>query len=114
MTKGKVVLLPFPFDDLSAAKVRPAVCLTDPIGPYRHTILAFITSVMPADLLESDLVLDPGSRGGAATGLRVVSVLRLHRLLTVSTSIIQRELGSLSPDMEIGVTRRLRALFGLG
>jgi len=30
MTRGKVVLVPFPFDDLSAAKVRPAVCLTDP------------------------------------------------------------------------------------
>jgi len=31
MTKGKVVLVPFPFDDLSATKVRPAVCLTGPI-----------------------------------------------------------------------------------
>jgi len=31
MTKGKVVLVPFPFDDLSATKVRPAVCLTNPI-----------------------------------------------------------------------------------
>jgi hypothetical protein len=42
MTKGKVVLVPFPFNDLSAAKVRPAVCLTDPVGPHRHVILAFI------------------------------------------------------------------------
>ena len=25
--KGKVVLLPFPFDDLSVAKVWPAVCM---------------------------------------------------------------------------------------
>jgi hypothetical protein len=32
MTKGKVVLVPFPFDDLSTTKVRPAVCLTEPIG----------------------------------------------------------------------------------
>ena len=30
MTKGKVVLVPFPFDDLSSAKVRPAVCLMEP------------------------------------------------------------------------------------
>ena len=30
MTKGKVVLVPFPFDDLSTSKVRPAVCLTNP------------------------------------------------------------------------------------
>ena|SRR6266496_4221915 len=32
MTKGKVALVPFPFDDLTASKVRPAVCLTDPIA----------------------------------------------------------------------------------
>jgi len=30
MTKNKVVLILFPFDDLSSTKVRPAVCLTDP------------------------------------------------------------------------------------
>lgn len=45
MTKGKVVLVPFPFDDLSAAKVRPAVCLSDPISQHRHVILAFIRGV---------------------------------------------------------------------
>jgi mRNA interferase MazF len=34
VTSGRVVLIPFPFDDLSGAKVRPAVCLTEPIGPH--------------------------------------------------------------------------------
>ena len=58
MTKGKVVLVPFPFDDLSATKVRPAVCLTEPIGPHQHVILAFITSRIPATLQDTDLVLD--------------------------------------------------------
>ncbi len=28
MTRGKVVLVPFPFDDFSGTKLRPAVCLT--------------------------------------------------------------------------------------
>ena len=36
MLKHKVVLVPFPFDDISTNKVRPAVCLTDPIGPHSH------------------------------------------------------------------------------
>ena len=44
MTKHSIVLVPFPFDDLSSNKGRPAVCLTDPVGPHRHVILAFITS----------------------------------------------------------------------
>jgi len=51
MTKGKVVLIPFPFDDLTATKVRPAVCLTDPIGFHRHVIVAFISSQISPDSL---------------------------------------------------------------
>ena len=60
--RGKVVLVPFPFDDLRATKVRPAVCLTDPVGPHRHVIMAFISSRTPAELLETDLI--PNSRAG--------------------------------------------------
>lgn len=113
MTRGKVVLVPFPFDDLTTTKVRPAVCLTDPLGPHRHVILAFITSQIPSDLLESDLILDSKEPEFSATGLRVSSTLRLHRMMTVSTSLIRRELGSLSPGMQIKVTEKLRKLFGL-
>lgn len=112
VTKGKVVLVPFPFDDLSAEKVRPGVCLTEPIGLYRHVVLAFITSQIPPELLESDLVLDPSHKDFVRTGLRVPSVLRLHRLMTVTTALIQRELGELSPDLQIAVQSRLRQLFG--
>jgi len=106
-------LVPFPFDDLSSVKVRPAVCLTEPIGPHRHTVLAFITSAPSADLLESDLVLDPNEPDGARTGLRVVSTLRLHRLMTVSTTLIRRELGHLSPQARTAVDEKLRVLFAL-
>jgi mRNA interferase MazF len=111
MTKGKVVLVPFPFDDLSAAKVRPAVCLTNPIGPHRHIILAFITSQIPADLLDTDLVLDSSQTDFASTGLRVSSTLRLHRLMTATTLLIQRELGALSAGMQAKVATKLRKLF---
>lgn len=111
MTKGKVVLVPFPFDDLSATKVRPAVCLTNPIGVHRHVVLAFITSQVPAPLVSSDIVLDTRDPDFSATGLRVSSTLRLHRLMTVATSIIQRELGELPPRMQAEVNAKLRDLF---
>jgi mRNA interferase MazF len=93
MTKGKVVLVPFPFDDLSAIKVRPAVCLTEPIGPHRHVILVFITSRIPAALLDTDFVLDVSHADFASTGLRVSSTLQLRRLMTVTTALIRREMG---------------------
>jgi mRNA interferase MazF len=113
MIRGKVVLLPFPFDDLSATKVRPAVCLTEPIGPHRHVVVAFITSQPPAPALDSDLILDAKLPGFALTGLRAPSALRLHRLMTVTTGVIQRELGELPPAAlsEVGV--KLKKLFAL-
>src|SRR5947207_2389267 len=95
--RGKVVLVPFPFDDLSGAKVRPAVCLTEPLGPHRHVVLAFVTSQVETAPLPSDVVLDPRDPDVASTGLRLPSTLRLHRLMTASTSLIYRELGALSP-----------------
>ena len=88
MIRGKVVLVPFPFDDFSGTKVRPAVCLTDPIGIHRHVILAFISSRMSPDLLETDLILDSAQADFAALGLRVSSTLRLHRLMTVTTPFL--------------------------
>lgn len=113
MTKNKVVLVPFPFDDLSSSKVRPAVCLTDPVGPHRHVILAFITGRVSSHPLASDLVLDSDGPDFASTGLRVSSMLQLHRLMTATTTLIRRELGQLSPGMQGEVSSRLRTLFGL-
>jgi mRNA interferase MazF len=113
MTKGRVVLVPFPFDDLSSTKVRPAVCLTDPIGSHRHVVLAFISSQVPMQTFESDVIIETSRSDFSSTGLRVSSVLRLHRLMTVTTSFIQRDLGELSRDLRGEVDGRLKKLFEL-
>jgi len=113
MTKHKVVLILFPFDDLSSTKVRPAVCLTDLIGPHDHVILAFITSRIPISPLKTDLIIDSRDPDFASTGLRVSSTLQLHRLMTVTKSMLQRELGTLSPAMQTHVQERLKKLFDL-
>jgi len=89
------------------------VCPTNPIGPHRHVVLVFITSRIPANLLDTDLVIDTHDAGFAVTGLRVSSTLQLHRLMTATTSFLQRELGELSPNMQVQVADRLKNLFGL-
>ena len=113
MIKGKIVLVPFPFDDLSTHKVRPSVCLTNSIGPHDHVILAFISSRIPQDLLPTDIVLDSGQPEFAATGLHVTSTLRLHRLMTASSSLFKRELGMLPSAIQTEILRKLSLLFEL-
>jgi mRNA interferase MazF len=114
MVKYKVVLVPFPFDDFLGKKVRPAVCLTNEIGPYQHVILAFITSRIPDTINETDIIIESTDPDFALAGLRVSSTLQLHRLMTISKSMLLRELGELSPTMIQKVHDRLHILFELG
>ncbi len=111
--KNKIVLVPFPFDDLSSTKVRPAVCLTNEIVPYGHVVLAFITSKVPNAPSDTDFVIDAQDTDFAQTGLKVSSAIRLHRLMTVSKTIIRRELGELSSSRQIAVEKRLIKLFDI-
>jgi mRNA interferase MazF len=111
--KYKIVLVPFPFDDLSSKKVRPAICLTEKIKPYNHVVLAFITSQVSANPAITDFVIDINDTDFAETGLKVSSMIRLHRLMTVSTSIILRQLGELPDSMKPRIELKLKELFKL-
>jgi mRNA interferase MazF len=111
--RHKVVLVPFPFDDLSSTKVRPAVCLTEPVGEYKHIVLAFITSRVPDKPLSTDLIITETDEDFPSTGLRVSSALQLHRMMTVAKNIIVRELGTLPKPAQKEVEGKLKLLFGI-
>ncbi len=113
MIKGKIILVPFPFDDLSSSKVRPAVCLTDYIGEYNHIVIAFITSSKTDELIESDIFIDSNNSEFKETGLKISSTIRLQRLITISKSIIRRELGQLPDKYRIQIDSCLLKLFKL-
>ena len=93
--------------------MRSAVCLTDEIRPYGHIVLAFITSKVSANPSVTDFVVDANDTDFVQTGLKVSSTIRLHRLMTISKSIIQRQLGELSKNQQTEIKNRLRKLFGL-
>ena len=107
--KHGIVLVPFPFDDFSTVKVRPAVCLTNKIGKHDHIVIAFITSQVPKDKSTSDIELESSDE----TGLKVRSVIRLHRLVTIPAKLIQRKLGQLPKAKEKELKEKLSLLFGI-
>lgn len=108
--KRRIVLIEFPYDDLSASKIRPAYCLTNPIGENRHLIFALITSQMPTVLLGSDLILDLSHPDFAISGLRKPSTLRLNHLITLRRSMVQRRLGELSLETHTALVEKLSNL----
>ena len=111
MIKNSIVLVPFPFDDFSVSKVRPALCLTSEIGQYNHVIIAFISSKIPDDLIDSDLIIRKETKDFSCTGLTVDSVIRLHKMVTIPKNLIKRKLGSVNSSVEVEIERRIRQLF---
>lgn len=107
--KYKIVLVPFPFDDFSGTKVRPAVCLTEKIGKFNHVVIAFITSKLSKDKTETDIELEKGDE----TGLKVNSLLRLHRLTTIPYDLIENQLGQIPARKKTEIKQKLSLLFEL-
>jgi mRNA interferase MazF len=111
MIKNSVVLIPFPFDDFSVTKVRPALCLTNEIGQYRHVIIAFISSKIPEDLIESDIIIKKNSENNIGTGLTMDSVIRMHKIVTIPKSLIKRKLGSINKTIDLETRNKISQLF---
>jgi len=111
MIKNSIVLVPFPFDDFSVSKVRPALCLTSEIGKHNHVIIAFITSKIPDDLVDSDILLRKQSENSFGTGLTVDSVIRLHKIVTIPKTLIKRKLGTINKSVEVEIKRKIAQMF---
>ncbi len=112
LARGDIVLVPFPFTDLTARKVRPAVIISpDPQGA--DVLVAFISSVTPPTLAPTDWVVRAGDSEFAATGLKTTSVFRLGKLLTLHQSLILRRLGRVGPSTQRELDGRLRRAVGL-
>lgn len=112
LRRGDIVLVPFPFTDLSGQKVRPALIISpDPVG--NDVLLAFISSVIPVTPEATDYVLDTTHPAFPRTGLKAVSVFRMSKLATLHRSLILRRLGSAAPDLQKALDARLKQAVGL-
>ena len=91
-TAGRVVLVPFPFSDLSRAKLRPAVVLAN--AGRGVWILCQITSNPYGDTRAVALT-NVSFRTGS---LRVASYARPGKLFTANRALMARQVGSLRAE----------------
>ena len=113
MHPDDIYLASFPFGDTAAMKLRPVLLLTGNLGPVPEILVAYISSVIPATLLLSDIVLDPAAADYTSTNLKTKSVLRLHKLATIHARCVVRRLGASSPVAKSEVDQKLRTLLRL-
>ena len=88
---GKVILVPFPFSDLSESKLRPALMLAD--AGRGDWVLCQITSKPYGDQHAISITDDSFMSGS----LRVASFARPGKLFTGSSGLVLGEVGMLKP-----------------
>jgi mRNA interferase MazF len=103
--KGDVVVVPFPFSDLSHAKRRPALVVATLAGD--DLILCQITSQATGDP-HAITVSDPDFQSG---GLKQESRIRPNRLFTAHQRLILYRVGHLRREKLNEVIRAVVALF---
>ena len=93
LAAGSVVLVPFPFSDLSQAKLRPAVVLAD-VG-RGDFILCQVTSNPYSDPAAIEL-----SNGSFSEGnLQRISYARPGKLFTAHQSLVRTRVGDLGSEV---------------
>ena len=110
MLPGQIFLASFPFGDVPGMKLRPVLLLTPPIGPIPEVLVAYISSRVPASLLPTDLLIDVPA---PQTGLKVPSVVRLHKQATLHRSSLVRLLGEIPVADRPKINLKLRSLLAL-
>ena len=88
---GAVVLVPFPFSDLSQTKLRPAVVLAN--AGRGDSVLCQVTSNAYVDPLATELPAADFAHGS----LQRTSYARPGKLFTANDTLVVRQIGMLTP-----------------
>ena len=105
MSKGDIVLIPFPFTDLSGNKLRPAIVL------YENTsdvTVSFVTTQLQWQE-PTDLVINPNP----SNGIKKISLIRLSKIATIDKAMIVGKIGVIAPIQINEVDLKLKAIFQL-
>ena len=92
MKTGDIVLIPFPFSELTQVKIRPAVVVSETKDKYKDLILAAVSSQVPASLSSAEIIIKPDS----LNGLRVSSIIKVDRIFTLKSEKVVAHIGRLS------------------
>lgn len=103
--KGDIVVIPFPFLDLSASKKRPALVVANLTGD--DVILSQITSAAKNDQYSILLAKNDFNAGN----LKVESRIRPNRLFTADKSIVEYIAGTLKKEKMKEVEQKLISIF---
>jgi mRNA interferase MazF len=114
VNKWDVVLLSFPFTDLSATKVRPALVISpDNYNQTSQDIVVLLITTNTSRRGRFDLLLEKSHPEFLQTGLRYDSAIRTDKIFTLNRRLLVKSLGQFGPQLKADVEKQLRLLLEL-
>ncbi|WP_036481498.1 type II toxin-antitoxin system PemK/MazF family toxin [Myxosarcina sp. GI1] len=107
----EIWLVKFPFSDLTSAKLRPALILS--VHREEVIILGIFSKIPTGSLQASWVLIENSNPQFARLGLKKTSLIRVDKIATVSKSVLQRKLGTLSTDLLVEVQKALKIALNL-
>lgn len=104
---GHIALVPFPFTDLSGAKLRPVLMLRKVSAHFDDWLVCMVSSQLRQADPALDEMLHPEEADFAQSGLKVASVLRLSRLAVLDGALLVGCTGSISDQRLHDIRQRL-------
>jgi len=108
MSKGDIVLVYFPFTDLTGRKLRPALVLYE---SWNDLIVSFISSRIERYNPKVSVLVKETDPGFKQTGLKTSSVIRLDKIATLHKSLVAGRIGTLPEYFKEKINEKLRILF---
>ena len=94
--RGKLILVPFPFTDLTAQKIRPALIISSNQPKNKDIIVIFISSRSTFKKEKYSYLIEKTDKEFKQTGLKADSVIRCDKIATLDKKIVLGEIGELS------------------
>lgn len=112
--RGDIILIKFPFTDLTSMKVRPALVVSS--DKYNNAsndaIFMLITSQISNAFME-DLLVDTTHPEFSTTGLKKPSLFKVDRIVVLSKAIATRKLGEAGSQITSEISLRLKRVLDL-
>lgn len=112
--RGDIILIKFPFTDLTSVKIRPALVISS--DKYNNAsndaIFMLITSKISNSFME-DLLVDSTHSEFSATGLKQSSLFKIDRIVILSKAIAAKKLGVAGPQIINEISLRLKRILDI-
>lgn len=105
--EGQIVLTPFPFTDLTGAKLRPVLMLRQASRRFDDWLVCMVSSQVQQIETDFDEVITPSDADFSTSGLKASSVLRLSRLAVLDGALLLGNIGAIDDARLKRIRQRL-------